>query len=206
MNIAFAIVTLFPGGGLQRDCMAIAAKLVARGHQITIFAERTRGALPQGLTVKLLPNRAWTNHGRDQTFADDVVRTCRGRFERIVGFGKLKDLDVLYCADPCVAASPATVFSRLSDRRRTMMRLEGASFAQGTGTRCLLLRERQLHDFRDAWSTEPDRLIVLPPTIDRARRQPALRSNGSREAVRAGLGIKAGEWVWLSIGTQPRVK
>src|SRR5947207_2533229 len=93
MNFAFAIVTLFPGGGLQRDCMAIASRLAARGHQVTIFAERARGALPAALSVKLLPNRAWTNHGRDQTFADDVVRSCRGRFDRLVGFGKLKDLD-----------------------------------------------------------------------------------------------------------------
>ena len=206
MNIAFAIVSLFPGGGLQRDCIAIAARVADRGHTVTVFAENRRGELPADITIELLPNRAWTNHGRDARFADDVLHRCSGRFDRLVGFGKLKGLDLLYCADPCIKARAPAPFARLTGRRRAMVELEGASFAQGASTRCLLLSEPQLRDFREAWSTEPQRLILLPPTIDRGRRQPELRSNGGREAMRAKLDAQSDDPIWLSVATQPRVK
>lgn len=206
MNIAFAIVSMFPGGGLQRDCLAIAARLATRGHKVTLFAENRRGELPGDVPIELLPNRAWTNHGRDLRFADDVLRKCSGRFDRLVGFGKLKGLDVLYCADPCLAARAPTALARLTGRRRTMIDLEGASFSPAAKTLCLLLSDRQLRDFSNAWSTEPARLVLLPPTIDRARRQPGLRSNGTRESNRSRLGARADQSIWLAIATQPRVK
>lgn len=206
MNIAFAIVSIFAGGGLQRDCLAIASRLQTRGHKVTLFAENRRGDLPGQVAIELLPNRAWTNHGRDLRFADDVLRRCSEKFDRLVGFGKLKGLDLIYCADPCVAARAPAPFSRLTGRRRAMVDLEAASFAPGAKTQCLLLSERQLREFSETWSTEAERLVLLPPTIDRSRRQPELRSNGMREAARDQLGLKPNHWTWLAIATQPRVK
>jgi UDP-glucose:(heptosyl)LPS alpha-1,3-glucosyltransferase len=206
MNIAVAIVSLFGGGGLQRDCLAIASRLAKHGHQVTIFAESRRGELPDAVAIELLPNRAWTNQGRDLRFADDVLRRCAGRFDRLVGFGKLKGLDFLYCADPCIAARAPATLAQLTGRRRAMVDLEAASFAPGANTRCLLLSDRQLRDFREAWSTEQERLILLPPTIDRERRHPELRSDGTRDSVRTGLGLRSTDWAWLAIATQPRVK
>lgn len=206
MNIAFAIVSIFAGGGLQRDCLAIASRLASRGHKVTLFAENRRGELPGQIAIELLPNHAWTNHGRDARFAGDVVRRCSGRFDRLVGFGKLKGLDLLYCADPCIAARTPSPFAQLTGRRRTMIDLEAASFAPGGKTQCLLLSERQLREFREAWSTEPARLVLLPPTIDRTRRQPQLRANGVRDSMRSALGLRPDQSVWLAIATQPRVK
>ena len=87
-----------------------------------------------------------------------------------------------------------------------MVDLEAASFAPGAATRCMLLSERQLREFRTAWSTEPSRLVLLPPTIDRNRRQPELRVGGIRETMRRQLGLRPDDWVWLAIATQPRVK
>ena len=206
MNIAFAIVSIFPGGGLQRDCLAIASRLAIRGHKVTLFAENRRGELPGDIPIELLPNRAWTNHGGDMRFAEDVLRRCSGRFDRLVGFSKLKGLDLIYCADPCIAARAPAPIAQLTGRRRAMIALEGASFSPGARTRCLLLSERQLREFGDAWSTEPERLVLLPPTIDRNRREPELRSNGARESIRARLNVRADQWIWLAVATQPRVK
>lgn len=206
MKIAIAIVTLFPAGGLQRDCMAVASDLMTRGHDVTIFAERCWGDIPPHLTVELLPNRAWSNHGRDRLFAEAVVRRCRGKFDRLVGFGKLIGLDVIYCAEPCIAARPARWLSDWMPRRKTQLALEAASFAKGKPTICLLLNQRQAHDFRSAWSTEPERMQILPPTIDRDRRHPEFRTDGTRERIRNDLRIAPSELVWLAVASQPRVK
>ena len=37
MRFAFAIVSLFPGGGLQRDCLGIARLVCGAGHQVTML-------------------------------------------------------------------------------------------------------------------------------------------------------------------------
>lgn len=206
MNFAFAIVTLFPGGGLQRDCMALARRLIAQGHEVTIFAARRRGELPPELSIELLPNRALSNQRRDWLFAQAVAQRCRGRFDRLVGFGKLIGLDALYCADGCIAARPTRWFARFSLRRRAQMALEAASFAPGQSTLCLLLSENQAADFQRAWSTEPDRLVVLPPTIERGRRHPDFRRDGTRERVRHGLGLGEDAAAWLAVAAQPNTK
>ncbi|RJF69585.1 glycosyltransferase family 4 protein [Rhodopseudomonas palustris] len=206
MKIAFAIVTLFSAGGLQRDCMALARQLTERGHDVTIFAERRKGEIPSDLKVELLPNWAVSNHKRDLKFAEAVAKRCAGKYDRLVGFGKLLDLDVIYCADPCLAARRVGFLARMSARRRTQMRLEGASFKQGQNTTCLLLSANQAREFRAAWSTEPKRIEVLPPTIDKERRHPEYRSDGTRERLRESLGIGEESLLWLAIANQPSVK
>src|SRR5262245_11332284 len=100
MRIAFGIVNLFPGGGLQRDCLEIAKLLGNRGHDITIYAERVSGDIDAGgIPIMRLPNSARTNHRRQHEFALDFRREAAARCDVTVGFNKLFGLDVLYCAD-----------------------------------------------------------------------------------------------------------
>jgi len=205
MKIALAIVSLFPSGGLQRDCMGIAARLAARGHDVTILAARRQGELPPDLNIELLPVRAWSNHGRDRAFAAAVAQR-KPAFDRVSGFGKLTDLDVLYCADGCDKARPARWSDRFTARRRTKLELEAASFAPGRRTQCLLLSQPQLEDFRRAWGTEPERLTLMPPTIDRARRHPEFRLDATRDRIRASLGLKPDDIVWLAVAAHPLTK
>ncbi len=82
MRLAFAIVSLFPSGGLQRDCMAIARMLAEQGHEVTIFTSRLTGDVSGDLRVEILPVRAWTNHGRNSGFSREIVRRWAGQFDR----------------------------------------------------------------------------------------------------------------------------
>src|SRR5262249_20705394 len=105
MRLAFAIVSLFPWGGLQRDCLRLARVATQAGHEVTIFAARTEGEMPRDLTVKVLPIRSITNHARNRRFSDALQAAVAGRFDRVVGFDKMPGLDVLYCGDPSFAAA-----------------------------------------------------------------------------------------------------
>jgi UDP-glucose:(heptosyl)LPS alpha-1,3-glucosyltransferase len=206
MKLAFAIVSLFPGGGLQRDCMAIARLLGAQGHEVTIFTSRVTGDVGDDVHVEVLPVRAWTNHGRNAGFSKAVGRRCAGRFDRIVGFDKLERLDVLYCADPPAAQRYASGLSRLLPRGRKLMALERACFASGATTRLLLLSQPQVDAYRHAWDTESERITLLPPTINSARRKPQLRTDGTRKWLREEMAVGPNGSVWLAVGSQPRVK
>ena len=64
-------------------------------------------------------------------------------------------------------------YLKLHPRYRTLIALEGASFASGSGARIMLLSDHQADEYRRAWNTEPERLVVLPPTVSAARRRPA---------------------------------
>lgn len=206
LRIALAVVKLFPGGGLQRDCLAIARGLRERGVGVTILtAERAPGAFADDLPVEILKAGGRTNHGVQAGFAA-AVAAAAPRFDAVVGFNKMPGLDLLYCADPSIAARIRRLSWRaLLPRYRTFRRLEAGAFAPGMPTRLLLLARPQAAAYRDAWGTEPDRITVLPPTAARERRQPGLRHDGTRERLRSALGL-ADETVWLAVAVQPATK
>ena len=55
MRIAFAITKLFPGGGLQRDCMDLARQVRRRGHDVVVFTSSTdAGDFAADLTIWVL--------------------------------------------------------------------------------------------------------------------------------------------------------
>src|SRR5436190_7502822 len=128
MKLAFAIVSLFSSGGLQRDCMAIARLLGTQGHDVTILTSRLEGSVTGDLLVEVLPVLAFTNHGRNVAFSRAVARRCAGQFDRIIGFDKLEGLDLLYCADPPVAPRYQSRLSRILPRGRKLLSLERACF------------------------------------------------------------------------------
>lgn len=206
MRVALAIVSLFAAGGLQRDCMAIARLLGAQGHEVTIFTSQVTGDVGGDLRVEVLPVRAWTSHGRNSGFSREIARRLAGGFDRIVGFDRLEGLDLLYCADPPAAERYASGLSRLLPRGRKLMALERACFAREAGTKLMLLSQPQVDAYRRAWDTQADRIALLSPTIDAARRKPQLRTDGTRQWLREEMGIGATGSLWLSVGSQLRVK
>jgi len=206
MRLAFAIVSLFPWGGLQRDCLRLARAAKDAGHEVTILAARTNGELPRDLDVKVLPVRSLTNHGRNRRFGEALRGAVAGRFDRVVGFNKMPGLDVLYCGDVCFADRNRGFWSTLNPRVRGMLALEEACFARDSRTRVLALTEPQIAAYCRAWRTPAERIALLPPPIDAARRHPEFRSDGTRERLRAELGLAQTTPVLLSIGTAARTK
>jgi UDP-glucose:(heptosyl)LPS alpha-1,3-glucosyltransferase len=204
MRLAFAIIRFFSWGGLQRDCLRLARGAKAAGHEVTILASRTDGELPQDIEVKILPVRALTNHGRNRRFARALAGEVAHNFDRVVGFDKMPGLDMLYCGDVCFADRKRRLWSKLNPRVGGMLALEAACFAPESKTRVLALTQAQIAAYRRAWGTPTERFVLLPPPIDAARRHPELRNDGTRERVRAELGL-AGTAL-LSIGTAARTK
>lgn len=208
MRIAFGIVSLFPGGGLQRDCIEIAKLVAQRGHDVTIYAERASGDLNTGgIPVVTLPNGAKTNHRRQYEFATDFLKEARAKCDLIVGFNKLIGLDVLYCADPSTHERlRRQPYLKLLPRYRTFAGIERDSFAPDHKTRTILLSQAQLLEYWSAWRTEARRMYLLPPTLSEARRKPEHRGDGTRQTMRAAFGLGENEWTWLTVGVQPKTK
>jgi len=206
MRIALAIVSYFAGGGLQRDCVQLARRLIAKGNEITIFTSRSDGTHPMDIRIETLPNRAVTNHGRNIRFGRDLRRAAGGRFHRIVGFDKLSGLDVLYCADHCHANPGPGALARLLPRNRALSRLEEQCFGPNRSTRIIVLSENQLQAYLDAWDTPRSRITLISATLDKQRCRPTLRIDGTRDRLRSEMGIAPDNWLWLSIASYPYTK
>lgn len=209
MRIAFAIMKLFPGGGLQRDCVEIARYCRQRGHEVVIFTSyKDESDFADDLAVAVLPIAQKTNHRRLEEFASSFRWAASlQRFDLLVGFDKLTHLDVLYCADPSVyCRMKKERFRFLIPRYRTYLALERATFGPDRKTKVLMLSHKQLNEYRDVWQTPPERLSLLPPTMANARRRPENRVNGVRTALRKELGLTARDWVWIAIGVQTHTK
>ena len=204
IRIALAIVNLFSSGGLQRDCIGIARRLMTRGHGVEIFCRTRDGAFPD-LAITELPNRALTNHGRTARFANDLAAVTRGRFDVVAGFNKMPGLDLLYCADP-PARQPRSLIDRINPRTGAMRTLEAACFGPQSRTHLLLLAEPQRQDYESIWSLDRSRIEVLPPTIERMRAQPQLRGSDTRTEMRAKLGLASSTLAWLFVAGFPQTK
>src|SRR6186997_2068546 len=160
MRIAFGIVSLFPGGGLQRDCVEIAKLIRAQGHSVVIYTCRLQDhQFASDTPVVVLQNNARTNHHRQYTFAVDFLKETAGQYDLIVGFDKLMKLDVLYCADASMAYRMVRQpYLRLLPRYRTYRYLEQSSFSPASKTRIVLLSDNQIIEYQSAWSTTAGRM------------------------------------------------
>ncbi len=205
MRLCLVIATLFPTGGLQRDCLGLAARLAAAGHQAVIVTARLRAAVDSAVPVEQWRVGGLTNPGRDAALGR-AVAAARGRFDRVVGFNKMPGLDVYYAGDPPYAAYQRGWWRAVSPRARAQRRLEAACLGPQSATRAIMLSPAQAAAYRQAWGTPEARLRVLPPTLDAARARPWLRHDGTRERLRAALGLAPDALAVLSIGSVPGVK
>ncbi len=208
MRFAFAIVKLFPGGGLQRDCVDIARRVQKLGHEVTIFTSLRSGVeFADDLQLRVLSVDGYTNHRQQRAFSDEFIRQASGKFDVLVGFDKLSGLDILYCSDRSMQTrATRNPILRLLPRYREYIALEKECFAPNRKTKILLLSGSQCREYWTAWTTEPNRLVLLPPTLASARRRPQYRTNGTRQERRSRLGLSPDEWVWMSVGVQPKTK
>jgi UDP-glucose:(heptosyl)LPS alpha-1,3-glucosyltransferase len=209
MRIAFAIMKLFPGGGLQRDCVELARYCRRRGHDVVIFTSyKDASDFADDLAVAVLPVNQNSNHRMLEEFASTFRWAASLQsFDLMVGFDKLTHLDILYCADPSIyCRMKKERFRFLIPRYRTYLKLERATFGPGSRTKVLMLGHRQLDEYWNVWHTAPERLSLLPPTISSVRRHPEYRVSGVRAALRAEFGFTAGDWVWVAIGVQAHTK
>ena len=206
MRFGIAISNLSAYGGLQRDCLSISRNIVAAGHEVTILTTEIRGSIANpGCSIRIIEANNRTNPGRDLALGA-ALKAYRSNFDRMIGFNKLPMLDIYYSGDRSYAKIKKGAWRSFSPRYRTQMRLEELCFAPGSHTRLIMLTERQQDEYQSVWKTPEKRFRRISPNLDSARRMPHLRTDGTRERIRAALGIASNTKVWLSIGSSAWVK
>jgi UDP-glucose:(heptosyl)LPS alpha-1,3-glucosyltransferase len=202
--VALVIFRLAPAGGLEQHCLRLAQALVQRGCAVTLVTTRAPAdGAPPGLGLELIAPRGLTNHGRLAAFARDAARAVAGRFDLTAAFHAIPGFEVIFCADPSRARPPPP--RGWLPRYRAYARLERRAFGHGLRL-ALLLSSAQRAAFLRNTGAPPEKLVLLPPTVDRLRADSSLASPGARAAARRGLGLDQRAPVWLWMGLQPKTK
>ena len=209
MKLAFVVYKYFPYGGMQRNFLRIARACKARGHEVQIFTMGWDGELPEGMNVHKEKIRALSNPAKYRKFNNWLVKQLAAQtFDLVVGFNKMPGLDVYYCGDPCYEYKSRHLrpwWYRYTPRYRHFSRYEQAIFSPGLHTRILMFSERQRDIFRQIYQTEPERMVMLPPGINRDR---CVTDDYSaiRAAFRAEFNVSDDQLLLLSIGSGFRTK
>lgn len=199
------IYRLDPRGGLEDHCIRIGTALMRRGHSVTIHAAGPEGAGQIPVSQLDIGRPAATNHARMRQFAG-AFAAASGSYDRSVAFQPAPGTDLLFCADLPRGGGRQGWWQRLLARSRTYARLEAGVFAPAARTRVILLTERQRDAYVARYDTPAERIALIPPSISRAKRQPQLRRDGTRERRRAELGVPPGIPLWLWVGLHATTK
>lgn len=207
MNVALALFRYFPHGGMQRDLVATARALLARGHEVRVFCHTVGEAPPADVSVEVLPVAGRSNHARARAFAAALrARLADSPADVVVGFDKMPGLDLYFAADPCyVERTMRRPWPyRLTSRYRTFRALERAVFGPG-GPRVMLLDDRERARYQRVYRGHEDRFVLLPPGVARDRRRPEGAAT-LRAQARAALGVAPDDFVLLLLASNYRLK
>jgi glycosyltransferase involved in cell wall biosynthesis len=186
LRIAIVIEKLDLPGGKERDALAIAAGLAARGHSVTIVTRSACLKIPSGVNLSVMNSKRWTNHGCAWSFARQLA-TLRETvaIDAVLSFDKVKHADAYYAADVCFASRKLGPKKWLP-RYRTYARLERDCLSTD-GPDLLFLCRKQATEYQRHYPIDPLRIVVLPPMIHNNSNSQEFYER--RHLVRQQLGI-----------------
>lgn len=205
MKVVLAIFQLDRRGGKERDCLAVAGALRARGHDVAIVTTSKTTADLAPWRVTRLRRRGLSNHARMRNFAAAVNAHAEAeRPDALLAFERIPGADFYYAADATVAARKSGWRAWLP-RRRTYLALERGVLAPPSHTRAFFLTERQRDEYAAAYHFDAARAIVLP-LILHDERYDAARHPVDRAQLRAELKLPQNAVVAVSVAVKPKQK
>ena len=187
MQVLLTIFKFFAHGGAQRDMLMAAEALKRRNCQVTIHCSRADDPVPEGLQLKVLPAKGLSNHSRARDFERQAARYIKEhKFDVVVGFSRMSNLDILFAADDCLRARwKNPLLNMLLPRRKTFLEQEQAALKSPL---ILTLTGRQEFDYKFFYNIEPEKFKRLPPGISEKYRS-FDRSDAARHAIRQRLEV-----------------
>ncbi|PCI17540.1 MAG: UDP-glucose--LPS alpha 1,3-glucosyltransferase WaaG [Piscirickettsiaceae bacterium] len=208
MRLAFALYKYFPYGGLARDFMRIANVCLKKGYTVDVYVMEWHGDLIAGCDTHVLNCSGWTNHAKVNHFHRQLSNQLKNeKYDVVIGFNKISNLDVYYAADPCYADKFAekNFLHKLNPRYRFYAGVEESVFGIESKTVCLMISDIQAELFKKYYQIPNDHLVMLPPGIDPNRRRP-IDADEKRLRFRHELLLEEQDLLVLMVGTGFKTK
>ena len=197
-KLALLLYRYFPYGGLQKDFMGVVKELLIRGHELRVYVRTWEGPIPNNLKVIQLGEKGFSNYSKNKNYSKSVKDFYEEFSPDIVfGFNKTPGLDLYFAADTCFANQsqykhPLQKYTR---RFRQSIHYEKEVFSRSSATKILLLNDNQRSDFLKNYSTQSERMTIIPPGIDDNW------NNNKSINIKEILGIPAEDKIMLFVGS-----
>ncbi|ABD86904.1 glycosyltransferase family 4 protein [Rhodopseudomonas palustris] len=206
MRVTLAVFQLDKLGGKERDSLAVARFLAARGHAVTVLTSSAPAAPEQQVQVLVLPIKGASNHARTTSFAAAVrAHHAAAAGDALLAFDRVPGADVFFAADPSYTLRYSGLTSWLLPRRRAMLALERGLFDVTAKSHIFFLTARQRDEYRAAYRLDPARATILP-LILHEERYVAVAARDDKAEIRARLGLAGDAVVALCIGIPAKRK
>ena len=209
-RLLFVIAKYFNYGGLQRDFMEIVQRCKLNNCIVEILTGSWEGEKPEDITVHEVDCRSTTNHRSVEKLGNHLQEILLEKsYDCIIGFNKMRGLDLYYAGDPCFAAKFALKkpkILKVIPRYRNYLKFESDVFRQGLKTEILLISPHEKEKFIKYYETEIKRFHVLPPGIDREHFQNKILNENDRGFARQEFGVSPNDFLVLQVGSSFRTK
>ena len=169
-KLALLLYRYFPYGGLQKDFLGVSKELVGRGHELRVYTRSWEGDVPENIDVVELGEKGLSNFSKNKNFVSNITDSLKDYAPDIVfGFNKMPGLDLYFASDTCFAKQSLNkhYLLKFTRRFRQSMAFEREVFSQNSKTKIFLLNDKQYQDFQDLYSTQSERLTIVPPGIEK---------------------------------------
>ena len=169
-KLALLLYRYFPYGGLQKDFLGITKELLARGHEIKVYTRSWEGEIPKNIDVVELGEKGFSNYSKNRTYVSKTLKSLKEYHPDVVfGFNKMPGLDLYFAADTCFAkqAINKNPLQKYTRRYKQAMVFENDVFSKDSKSKILLLNDNQYQDFKEFYSTQDERLLIIPPGIEK---------------------------------------
>lgn len=189
--------------------LRIAVALASTGHQVDIYTMSWEGEVPhKNITPHVIKIKGLFNHRRYASFIQKSrFEIQRKKYDLVVGFNRMTDLDVYFVADPCYLerTQKRSFLYKLSGRYRWFSQTEREVFSDKARCEILLLAEKEKADFQRWYNTPDHRFHLLPPYLS-PHRMALLNKIEMRSKIRNEFGWAEQDQVLLTVGSGFRVK
>lgn len=189
---------------MQRDMLRTANELMARGHQVDIFALSWQGDAPKGIGVHVLPQKGWLNFQRYKRFIKETFSYIEAnQFDYIFGYNRMANLDAHFAADPCFierAHKQRSFLYRLMPRTKWFASCEKAIFSKESPTQILAVSMVEKPKFQHWYGTQDERFHYIPPFLSPERFELEDKSK-MRAHMRQAFGFAEDDFVYMLTGS-----
>ncbi len=209
-KLAFIIERYFKFGGLQRDMQRFAQACTKAGHDVTVFTNEWNSPDEQLFKVEIINIKASSNHKTMKNIERFVLDLRqKNEFDCIVGFHRMRGLDVYFSGDRCLKAKLKRFgreWLRFLPHYSTYLKLEMGVFGPDSDTDVMFITPKELETIRQLYRINPNRIHLLPPGINRKRFENYVMTAEKRRDFRKRLGVDNDGFIILTIGSSFKTK
>jgi UDP-glucose:(heptosyl)LPS alpha-1,3-glucosyltransferase len=204
VKVALVIEKFSPAGGAERQCVNFARGLVARGHEIHVFARTI--APGNGYVAHPVPADGLFRH---QTFDVQTRKLLeKESFDIIHSFTRTAYQDVLrlgggthkeYLIQTDAAYSTlGRIWRKIRPKERLELQLERASFAPHASKKIVAVSHRVKEEVLRHYGVPAEKIAVIHNGVDASEFKP---SDEARRLIRNQIGLDQNDYTLLFVGS-----